>query len=166
MEDPILPIPVSPPEPQKVSPGLCEKEAPRFFCLWLAEKVKRAFVTDGSSEAEVDYRKHRKWSRKAIEEFSKEYTERMPGMMDPSGSDSLDALMQNIYLNLRNEPRVRSWSYLFNTQEGKSYVCMKRYAENFCKQANAEENHVYGDREVIERVRGMRTNERYGSGSL
>lgn len=166
MEGPILPIPVSPPEPDKVSPGLCQDDKPSFFCLWLAENVKRAFATDGSDEAEVDYREHRRWSRKAIEGFSREYTESMPGMMDPSGLDSLDAVMQNIYLNLRNEPRVNSWSYLFSTEEGNSYVCMKRHAESFCRQANDEEDHVYGDTEVVERVRAMRANERYDSGRL
>lgn len=157
MEDPVLPIPVTPPEPQDVFPMLCEDSAPGFVCLWLSDASKRAFASDGETDSEVDYRRHRKWARAAVQEFSEEYSQRMPGMMDPSETESLDGLMHNICLNLRNEPHRWSWSYLFNTEGKRSYICIKRYAEEFCREENRTDRRAdeYGDSEVIGRIQGM-----------
>jgi len=176
MEDPVLPIPVSPPGLQELSPSLCEWGTPGFFCVWLADKSKRAFATEGNKEVEVDYRRHRKWSRQAVAEFSDEYTERMPGMMNPSDLQSLDNLMHNICLNLRDEPHRWNWSYLFNADAGKSYICIKRYGEEFCSEVNADMDvgtdtnetdfGSYGDREVIENIRGMYIRDQHGTGTV
>jgi len=169
MEDPVLPIPVSPPDLREVAPRLCsEGKEPKFFCLWLAEGSKRAYATDGKGEVEVDYRRHRRWSREAIGEFAEEYTERMPGMMDPSESESIDGLMHRICLNLCDERSRRSWSYLFNREEGRSYVCVKRYARGFCRDINRKDrdDDTIGDAGVVGRIRRMRREDRCGSGAL
>lgn len=157
MEDPVLPIPVTPPEPQDVFPKLCEGSVPGFVCLWLSDASKRAFASDGKTDSEVDYRRHRKWSRSAVREFSEQYSRRMPGMMDPSETESLDALMHNICLNLRNESYRWSWSYLFNIEGEKSYICIKRYAEEFCREENPTDRNAggYEDSEVVGLIRGM-----------
>lgn len=156
MEDPALPIPVTPPEPQDVFPT-SEGSVPGFVCVWLSDTSKRAFASDGQAEFEVDYRRHRRWSRTAVEEFSEQYSQRMPGMMDPSETESLDALMHNICLNLRDEPHRWSWSYLFNTEGERSYISIKRYAEEFCREENPTERNAeeYEDPEVVGRIRGM-----------
>mgnify|MGYP006300528495 CR=1 FL=1 len=166
MEDPVLPVPVTPPEPQEVCPGLCEDNEPGFVCLWLSDASRRAFATDGSAESEVDYRRHRRWSRGAVEEFSEEYTERMPGMMDPSETESLDALMHSICLNLRDEPHRWGWSYLFNTDAGRTYICIKRYAEELCSEANASDREArrFDDAEVVGRIRNMYARDKPGGG--
>jgi len=174
IEDPILPIPVSPPSLQEVSPKLCEGRDPGFFCVWLADTSRRAFATEGNKEVEVDYRRHRKWSREAVAEFSEEYTERMPGMMDPSDLQSLDNLMHNICLNLRDEPHRWNWSYLFNAEAGTSYICIKKCGEEFCSEINAglgtdsdeADFERYEDSEVIGNIREMYFRDQHGPGAI
>jgi hypothetical protein len=166
MKDPVLPIPVSPPEPRYVSPRLCEGGDPSFFCVWLSETGKRAFATDGKKEREVDYRLHRRWSREAIIEFSEEYTKRMPGMVNPSENESLDGLMRGVCLSLHGEPYRWTWSYLFDVGGGRSYVCVKRYAEEFCGKVCDEKREGYGDAEVVGRIRGMYNRDIRGVGSV
>lgn len=169
MDEPVLPMPVSPPEAGEVSPGLCDDGGdPDLFCVWLADRTRRAFASDGRTEAEVDYRRHRRWSRNAVRELSEEYTERMPGVMDPSEDETLDGLMHSICFNLRDEPSRWSWSYLFNAAGGRSYVCVRRYAERLCGSANAGdlEPEACGDAEVVERVRRMYAEDTDTAGSL
>jgi hypothetical protein len=164
MQDPVLPIPVRPPEPEDAFPMLSEDSVPNFVCVWLSDTSKRAFATDGNSESEIDYRIHRRWSKKAIEEFSQEYSQRMPGVMDASETGSLDALMHSICLNLRDEPHRRSWSYLFDTEGEKSYICIKKYAEEFCreKNTNGSEGRDHDDSEVIRNIIEMYTTDDQG----
>lgn len=154
MKESVLPIPVSAPNLYETAPRLLdeEKEADRektetkaetypvFYCVWLSDDSRRAFATDGFDEVEIDYRRHVEWSKQALGEFSEEYIDRLPVLSDESlsepGVDRLDGLMHSVCLNLRDEPGHRSWSYLFNRRDGRSYVSIKWRAVEFCRQEN------------------------------
>ena len=90
----------------------------------------------------------------------------MPDMMDPSEAETLDGLMHGICLNLRDEPHRWSWSYLFNAKGGRSYVCVKRYAEEFCRETNASRKREYGDAEVVGRIRGTHNRDTDGTRTM
>jgi hypothetical protein len=176
MRQPVLPIPVSVPDLNETAPGLLSGSdgRPGFYCLWLSDDSRRAFATDGTTEVEVDYRRHTEWSEAALGEFSEEYMRRMPlgdtdgGSEPDSGSDvgvdTLDGFMHSLCLNLRNEPGHRGWSYLFDRRTGTSYLCVRWRAVEFCREVNHEERSEaeegendgkHTEPEVIERILSM-----------